>query len=220
MVSGIYMITNKINGHMYIGGSIDIKRRFNDHKQGKNIKTSPIDKAIRKYGENNFTYQIITQLPPDWSVIGEHEKYWIKFYNTFNNPNHYNLTEGGGGSCGYKHSDENKRKMSENNCRYWKDKILPKETRKKISESLKGKHHSDETKHKISEANKGKWIRENHSSYKNYARVLKTKDYNTKQGYSYFIQFNKKKLKQSICLTKLYRWWGETHPNELLYLEI
>lgn len=35
MVSGIYMITNKINGHRYIGGSLNIERRFNDHKQGK-----------------------------------------------------------------------------------------------------------------------------------------------------------------------------------------
>lgn len=62
-------------------------------------------------------------------------------------------------------------------------------------------------------------VRENSPVYKDYARVLKMKD-KTKQGYSYFIQFYGKKLKQSICLTKLYRWWGETHPNELLYLEI
>lgn len=97
MISGIYLITNKINGHMYVGGSIDITRRFKSHKNCCDIKTSAIDKAINKYGKENFSYQIITELPADWNVIGEHEKYWIRFYNTFKDRKHYNLTGGGDG---------------------------------------------------------------------------------------------------------------------------
>lgn len=216
MVSGVYLITNLINGHMYVGGSVDIMRRFRQHKLGVDAGIHPIDNAIKKYGVDNFSFQIITELPPDWKIISEYEKYWIKFYNTFEDPKHYNLTKGGEGKNGYIPSPETRKKISESK----KGHDCSPETRKKISASMKGKHHSDETKHKISEANKGKWIRENHSSYKNYARVLKTKDYNTKQGYSYFIQFNKKKLKQSICLSKLYNWWGVNHPNELLFLEV
>lgn len=97
MVSGVYLITNKINGHMYVGGSVDIESRFDDHKRGKDADVQAIDRAILKYGKENFIYQIITELPADWNVIGKHEKYWIKFYNTFKDRKHYNLTGGGDG---------------------------------------------------------------------------------------------------------------------------
>ena len=32
MLTGIYKITNKINGHLYIGQSIDIENRWTRHK--------------------------------------------------------------------------------------------------------------------------------------------------------------------------------------------
>ena len=95
MVAGIYLITNKINDHKYVGGSVDIERRFREHKCFKDLEHQAIDRAIKKYGKENFTYQIITELPADWKIIGEHEKYWIKFYNTFKDRQHYNLNEGG-----------------------------------------------------------------------------------------------------------------------------
>ena len=125
MISGIYLITNKINNHMYVGGSEDIQRRIKEHKWCTNLKSSRVDKAIKKYGVDNFTYQIITELPADWEIIGEHEKYWIKFYNTFKNPIHYNLTEGGEGMSGFKHSKEsikkNKESQSGKNSVNWKN---------------------------------------------------------------------------------------------------
>jgi group I intron endonuclease len=114
MTAGIYLITNKINGHMYVGGSVNIRRRLREHKSCQDLEYSPVDRAIKKYGKENFTYQIITELPNDWKVIDEHEKYWIKFYNAFEDKNHYNLTEGGGGRSGFKHSEESKKKMKDN----------------------------------------------------------------------------------------------------------
>lgn len=145
MVSGVYLITNKINGHMYVGGSLDIERRFYEHKLSKDINKCAVDKAIKKYGADNFTYQIITELPPDWSIIGEHEKYWIRFYNTFHDRNHYNLNEGGNtvvyGNIhpftGKKRPEHSKRMMGKNNPFY-------------------GKHHSKENIIKQSELKKGK----------------------------------------------------------------
>lgn len=142
MVAGVYLITNKINDHKYVGGSVDIHERFRQHKNYTDVEYSAIDKSIKKYGADNFTYQIITELPPDWNIIGEHEKYWINFYNTFEDKQHYNLTKGGGGITGFKQSFE---------------------TRKNQSERMKGKNnpfynktHSDETKRKLRKANKGK----------------------------------------------------------------
>lgn len=106
MVAGIYLITNKINGHMYVGGSVDIEKRFQEHQRGDNTDVQAIDRAIIKYGKDNFIYQIITELPADWDIIRKHEIYWIKFYNTFNDRRHYNLTDGGEGRSGYKKPKE------------------------------------------------------------------------------------------------------------------
>ena len=57
---GIYMIKSKINNKMYIGQSIDIERRWDQHKYGKgNII---LRNAIKKYGLNNFEFLILEEI--------------------------------------------------------------------------------------------------------------------------------------------------------------
>lgn len=106
MVAGTYLIINKKTGQKYVGGSVDIDYRMYLHEHSPN-DCSYIDNAIQKYGFDNFEWIILEELPKDWDIIGEREKYWIEFYNTFKNKKHYNLTEGGGGISGYrkKHDD-------------------------------------------------------------------------------------------------------------------
>lgn len=90
MTTGIYKITNLINNHIYIGQSINIERRFREHKN----KTSLIvDKAIKKYGIENFLFEIIEEC--DSSILDEREKYWITFYDSYRMG--YNCTYGGQG---------------------------------------------------------------------------------------------------------------------------
>lgn len=54
---GIYKITNNINNKIYIGQSVHIKRRWAEHC--KPSSDSLISKAIKKYGKDNFTFEII-----------------------------------------------------------------------------------------------------------------------------------------------------------------
>lgn len=56
---GIYKIQNKINNKIYIGQSVHIERRFQEHCFPS--KTSVISKAIQKYGKDNFTFDIIEE---------------------------------------------------------------------------------------------------------------------------------------------------------------
>lgn len=91
MICGIYKITNNITKESYIGQSINIKKRFAEHKKAKDDYA--IHRAIRKYGENNFSYEIIEECKKE--ELFEKEKYWIKYYNTYSNG--YNETEGGEG---------------------------------------------------------------------------------------------------------------------------
>ena len=66
---GIYLITNNINGKIYIGQSVDIHRRFLEHlragqpekyanKKERDLNT-PIHLAMQKYGVNNFSLSIL-----------------------------------------------------------------------------------------------------------------------------------------------------------------
>jgi len=67
-----------------------------------------------------------------------------------------NKTDGGDGVSGYVCSEETKRKISESN----KGKTASEETRRKISEAHKGRTHSEESRIKMSEAQKGKPVSE------------------------------------------------------------
>lgn len=93
---GIYKITNKINNNSYIGLSVDIERRWKAHcqrYQDPNNKEydKVLYKAFRKYGIDNFSFEIIEEC--DAKQLQEKEKYWIAFYDTYNHG--YNATPGG-----------------------------------------------------------------------------------------------------------------------------
>lgn len=93
---GIYKITNKINQKSYIGQSIHIEERWKQHiYSSNNINHSSyndyIHKAIRKYGIDNFTWEILEICPRE--ELNEKEIYWIAFYDSYNNG--YNMTPGG-----------------------------------------------------------------------------------------------------------------------------
>jgi group I intron endonuclease len=85
---GIYKITNLINNKIYIGQSIHIERRWQEHK--KPSSCSCIGQAIKKYGINNFSFEIIEECPTN--RLAEREKYWINYFNTLV-PNGYNVLD-------------------------------------------------------------------------------------------------------------------------------
>lgn len=95
MTCGIYLIKNKNTGQQYIGQSKNIEERFRQHKRGDGCKKQRIDRAILKYGYNNFTYSIICKLEYDDDLLNVMEEYYIWKYNTYEDKNHYNLTPGG-----------------------------------------------------------------------------------------------------------------------------
>jgi group I intron endonuclease len=65
MKGKIYKITNKLNGKIYVGQTIkSLEDRFQKHCCGTSAKDKyhfnmAIKKAIRKYGKDNFTIELI-----------------------------------------------------------------------------------------------------------------------------------------------------------------
>ena len=102
-ISGIYKITSKHNGKIYIGQSQDIYTRWKQHwKEVKSGSNTYLHNTMRKYGKDNFEYEIIEKCGQD--VINEREIYWISYYDSFNNG--FNLTTGGDGVKNRKFSKE------------------------------------------------------------------------------------------------------------------
>lgn len=99
---GIYKYTNKINGKSYIGQSINIEKRQAQHLYDANYRperATGIDLAIRKYGIENFDFEILELC--NIEELDEKEIYWIAFYNTYHDG--YNRTKGGFSFHGEEH---------------------------------------------------------------------------------------------------------------------
>lgn len=102
MSCGIYKITNKINGKSYIGQSIYIEKRWTREKQeafcsGSHSYDYILSQAFRKYGLENFSFEILEECPRE--KLNERERYYISYYDTYHNG--YNATLGGDarGAC-------------------------------------------------------------------------------------------------------------------------
>lgn len=83
MSCGIYKAKNKLNGKVYIGQSIYINRRWQDHKEDYSNGTSKFYKAIQEFGWDNFEWSVIEECSEE--KLNDREKYWIDYYDSINN---------------------------------------------------------------------------------------------------------------------------------------
>lgn len=95
-MTGIYKIVNLINNKVYIGQSKNISRRWGDHRRRYKTEDCSIYRAIRKYGIENFSFEVIEEC--DIEQLNEREIYWIQYYDSHNPLKGYNLTDGGNSS--------------------------------------------------------------------------------------------------------------------------
>lgn len=98
----IYKATNKITGGIYIGKTNNFKKRKREHLT--DTRSDHIfQRALRKYGDENFSWEIIESNIPTNEKANERESYWIEKFNSFFRSDGsvgYNMTRGGdGGTC-------------------------------------------------------------------------------------------------------------------------
>jgi len=160
----VYMHKNKINGKVYIGITKQIpKKRWNN---GKGYKNQIFEKAIDKYGWNNFEHIILFEHLNKEQAEQEEIKL-IAQYKSNQKEFGYNISKGGKASNGVPCSEEKKLKISKKNkgtkngmygkkpWNYGKpisdeQKQLLIDSRKGLKAWNKGKKMNDEDKLKIS----------------------------------------------------------------------
>ncbi len=85
-ISGIYKVTNLTTKEIYIGKSVNIADRWVNHIKGacglEGIADSQFQRALKKYGIQNFSWEILEKVTKD--QLSEREKYYIDLYDTKN----------------------------------------------------------------------------------------------------------------------------------------
>lgn len=168
VVCGIYIIIDK-SGRVYIGSSVNVRQRLNDHRKHlkNNRHSNPyMQNVFNKYGIDYFDVAIIEQCTK--SKLETREKYWIDKKCAYIEDGGFNIRKPYHG------------KMSE-------------ETKAKISKARKGQRNSIETIEKIRKARKGS-IPWNKGLTKDDPRVLK---HTHKKGTFSHSDETKNKIKQS-----------------------
>lgn len=109
--AGIYKITNKINGKIYIGQSINLEKRLNEHVLQLTKFKHPnnyLQNSVNKYNLENFIFEIIETLEPFdknnkkcLEQLNYLESFYIDSYETLLHQNGYNIRNGGQNRSGY-----------------------------------------------------------------------------------------------------------------------
>ena len=223
---GIYAyFDKKDNSVVYVGKDsyIDEGKRRSDHKSSSKYDAQPFNRIVQN-NPNRYTYQVLVWNAKDQETLTSLEIQYIRQLKP-----KFNFTDGGDGSCGFKHSEESKRKIGEAN----KGKKHSDETRRKMSKTRKGKKRnpfSAEHCRNISEANKGKvpWNKGKKRSEETrkkisetlkgrnllrYARVVK-KGTNSMGKQKYGLIYNGRIIANSIFKEKLEKMAEEINKKE------
>lgn len=107
------MVTNNVNGKVYIGMTRDsLRRRRNNHRSRTANGRTPFGRALRKYEPTAFSWDVIDTFQT--TVEGkDKERHWISITMSQCPTFGYNLTDGGdGGDTSMCFTDDTRRKMS------------------------------------------------------------------------------------------------------------
>lgn len=178
-ICGIYKITSPTN-KIYIGQSVDIERRWNNHKSMPiSDKGHLLYNSFLSHGVDSHKFEILERCSKE--MLNEREIYYIEKYQTFDTEHGLNLTKGGDSKVvfskktlqkmseakkgvrpkhliGYKHSKETRDILREKSMgnKNWLGKNHSEETKEKIRQAKLGTKASKETREKLSKASKGR----------------------------------------------------------------
>lgn len=147
----VYLVTNLKNGKRYVGKTKrDLEKRWREHVTHSHGGSDEMAlyRTIQKHGAESFELSVLEECV-DEDALDEAEKRWIRELGTFRRE--YNMTEGGDGLKGYRHTAETRAKMSASR----KGKKRSAEARANMSRAQKGHSVSDASREKMRQAKLG-----------------------------------------------------------------
>ena len=111
-----YLITNQINGKVYVGITKNFKKRMWQHRTVfKQINNSQYNNhlysSMRKHKVDSFVFEVVKTMN-SWKEICKYEIYLIDRLNATDDRFGYNMSKGGEGAYGAVRSPETKAKLS------------------------------------------------------------------------------------------------------------
>lgn len=153
----IYRWTNKKNCKKYIGQTIHPEKRYQQHKRGERADSQIIDRAILKYGPENFDYTVLLTIHAETreelrGLLDEAEIALIRLEQSYYKTGlGYNMTLGGLSRGNFEHTEETKIKLS----RMKKGRLLSEAAKRNIAEGHRGLKFTELHKTNLQKAHKG-----------------------------------------------------------------
>lgn len=110
--SGIYKITNTVNGKFYIGSAVKLERRYVRHKSDFNLgrKNPHFLAAWRLYGGGKFIFELLEFCSIEERLV--REQYYLDTLRPWDREIGYNANQLATSGCTEKRSEEHKRAQS------------------------------------------------------------------------------------------------------------
>lgn len=169
-IYSIYKATNLVNHKVYIGFDSKWPTRKTTHH--RNLQTSQYEhlvfyKALRKYGWENFFWEVIYQSLDNNHCLNVMEPFFISEYKSYiwdQESNGYNMTRGGDGVLGFI-CDERTKELRRVNTKLYHDSLTPKEKNIRSANCSTGQKHrymkrsdSEITKSRKSKSHQKKYL--------------------------------------------------------------
>lgn len=110
-ISVVYLITNKINGKIYVGSATNLWKRYKGYKCTHKFESRYLARTMRKYGFDAFEFSIL-EIVENKDTLIEKEQYYIDKMKVCDRKIGYNISPKAGSSLGVKHSEKSKANMS------------------------------------------------------------------------------------------------------------